>query len=80
MAKEQQHIDRILLKFILIIAYVKFVYTSCHSVESDQTRIIGGTQTLEEDWPFIAALFLVNQSRYFCGGTIISDGHILTGN
>lgn len=31
------------------------------------------------DWPFLAALYRTDHSKFFCGGTLISSRHILTG-
>lgn len=42
-------------------------------------RIFGGGETDRGQWPFIAALYHTNKSEYFCGGTLISSRHILTG-
>lgn len=47
-------------------------------------RLIGGTGTNYQEWPFIAALLLTTRrgnqrEKYFCGGTLVSNRHILTG-
>lgn len=54
--------------------------TECGTVEVIHPFIIPGTPTLRGQWPFIAALYAVHPSKYFCGGTLISSKHVLTGN
>lgn len=57
--------------------------TECGTVSQKFTfssRILGGESVSRGDWPFIAALYRVEHSEYFCGGTLISNKHILTGN
>lgn len=43
------------------------------------SRILGGSEVYRGDWPFIVALYRAKTSQYFCGGTLISSQHILTG-
>lgn len=43
-----------------------------------ETRILGGEEALKNQWPFIAALLKVEDSSYFCGGTIVTNKHVLT--
>lgn len=44
-------------------------------------RIIRGKETVQGQYPFLAALFelVESQRRFFCGGTLISSNHVLTG-
>lgn len=52
----------------------------CGTVDFTRPIIEGGSPTIRGDWPFIATLRNVEQSEYFCGGTLISTKHVLTGN
>lgn len=52
----------------------------CGTVNLQRSTILGGSQTLKGEWPFIAALYRNNKSEFFCGGTVISNRHVLTGN
>lgn len=38
-----------------------------------------GNVTNRDQWPFVAALYKVSSAEYFCGGTLISERHVLTG-
>lgn len=39
-------------------------------------RVVNGWPADKNEWPWIAAL--LNNGRQFCGGSLISDRHILT--
>ncbi|XP_071539174.1 uncharacterized protein [Panulirus ornatus] len=41
-------------------------------------RIVGGKPADPKDWPWMAALLLKSGSKQYCGGTLITDRHILT--
>lgn len=51
----------------------------CGTVIVYKTATIGGKEVAKDEWPFIAALYYSTTFKYFCGGTIISQNHILTG-
>lgn len=42
-------------------------------------RIGGGDEVQKGDYPFVAALYQTNERQFFCGGTLISVKHVLTG-
>lgn len=50
-------------------------------VDTITLKIIGGEETVKGQYPFVAALFELKDSekRFFCGGTLISTNHVLTG-
>lgn len=52
----------------------------CGRVNVTKPLIRGGNVTHRGEWPFIVALYEVSPSKYICGGTLISDRHVLTGN
>lgn len=69
-----------------------FAVSACHFSEIHQVNavncgevilarplIVNGTVTLRGEWPFIVALYQVKHPKYFCGGTLISHKHVLTG-
>lgn len=43
-------------------------------------RIVGGEDAVHHSWPFLASIRIMvnNVSEHHCGGTIVSDKHILT--
>lgn len=49
----------------------------CGTVNLVRPRVLGGSDTLKGEWPFIATI--QNRSNYICAGTIISNRHVLTG-
>lgn len=51
----------------------------CGTVDVLDPRISGGSETQRGEWPFIAALYYVEELQFFCGGTVITTLHILTG-
>lgn len=53
--------------------------SECGIIKFTKPLILGGTQTSKGEWPFITALYYTADAKFFCGGTIISDKHILTG-
>ncbi|XP_037043063.1 insulin-like growth factor-binding protein complex acid labile subunit [Bradysia coprophila] len=50
----------------------------CGTVNLYRELILGGSEVLRDEWPFIAALYYSTSLKYFCGGTIISNKHVLT--
>lgn len=52
----------------------------CGGVKFAEGLVRGGTRAQRTEWPFIAALYQKNPTKFFCGGTIISHRHVLTGN
>ncbi|KAG4077905.1 hypothetical protein HA402_013839 [Bradysia odoriphaga] len=50
----------------------------CGKVHLYREAMLGGTEVVKDEWPFIAALYYTRTLKYFCGGTIISPKHILT--
>ncbi|KAG4073406.1 hypothetical protein HA402_007662 [Bradysia odoriphaga] len=50
----------------------------CGLVDILDPRISGGSETHRGEWPFLAALYYVEQLKFFCGGTLITRQHVLT--
>lgn len=42
-------------------------------------EIVGGTQTTKGDWPWLVALTHGENDDFFCGGSLISAKHVLSG-
>lgn len=51
----------------------------CGKVNFIEQRILGGIETSRGQWPFLAALYHADKSNFFCGSTVISAKHVLTG-
>ncbi len=86
--KNQQRFNGILLlrRRFLIGAIFAASFSSIHgnviecgTVNLFRGLVLGGNDVLRDQWPFIAALYHSRQLKYFCGGTIISNIHVLTG-
>ena len=41
--------------------------------------IVGGNSSYPGRWPWFASLFLKKDDRFYCGSSLISDRHLLTG-
>lgn len=41
--------------------------------------VLGGKRTDRGQWPFLVALRHIIHKRFFCGGSLISSKHVLTG-
>lgn len=39
-------------------------------------KIVGGTETLPHEYPWVVGLF--RQNKLYCGGTILTPTHVLT--
>ncbi|XP_075154143.1 CLIP and Tryp_SPc domain-containing lethal (2) k05911 [Haematobia irritans] len=48
----------------------------CGMVGPDQERIVGGTNASPNEFPWIAVIF--KSGKQFCGGSLITNNHILT--
>lgn len=56
-----------------------------HGIECGRVNVVydlirDGNQTVKGAWPFVVALYRVSDSKSLCGGTLISNKHVLTGN
>lgn len=68
-----------ILGCIFHFASAKVSDDGCGSVDFLDPRISGGSVTHRGEWPFLAALYYVEQLKFFCGGTLITKQHVLTG-
>lgn len=51
----------------------------CGVTDFTRALISKGTRTDRGEWPFLAALYYVEEYTFFCGGTLITYKHVLTG-
>lgn len=51
----------------------------CGNVSYSTGFVIGGTTAKRGQWPFLVSLHHVRESNFFCGGSIITSQHVLTG-
>lgn len=65
--------------FVATINIVQVDAIECGTVNLYREAVFGGNETVKDEWPFIAALYYSKTFSYFCGGTIISHKHVLTG-
>lgn len=52
----------------------------CGRVKFGFGLVRGGSVAERSEWPFIAALYEARPTKYICGGTLISNKHVLTGD
>lgn len=52
----------------------------CGTVSVVYDLIGGGNETPKGAWPFVVVLQQLSKSETICGGTLISNKHVLTGN
>ncbi|KAJ8967877.1 hypothetical protein NQ317_016089 [Molorchus minor] len=52
----------------------------CGQPEFENYRIVGGEESFPGSWPWLAAIFLhgIKRTEFWCGGTLITNTHILT--
>lgn len=55
------------------------VNLNCGTVAFSGGFMVNGTETKRGEWPFLVALHHLESERFFCGGSLISSQHVLTG-
>lgn len=72
---------RNVLFLALVIGYVAFINAQdCGNVKYSSELIYGGNYTKRDQYPWLCSLHDVDSDEFFCGATLISARHILTGN
>lgn len=56
----------------------KKIFSNCSAVPYAEGYIVGGKPCKRGQWPFLAALLLKEPREFFCGGSLITDRHVLT--
>lgn len=69
-----------MLKFLLLLFCIQITLVYSRNTNSRVKRIINGTPSELNEFPFSVSLQVLSDSKYthFCGGTIIANGWILT--
>lgn len=74
-----------MLNYVLL--FVIFLYNICQfsangfecgTSKHSEGFIIGGTFSKRGDYPWITALVNINTQKFFCGGTLITNSHVVT--
>lgn len=68
------------LSFFILISLSKSVRNDCGLADQTSGLIIGGANTSQGKWPWLVALVRKSDEKFFCGATLISSKHILTGD
>lgn len=55
------------------------IANECGTINIPDAQLIDGNQTQKEFWPFAVAIYEIKENKLFCGGTLISKSHVLTG-
>ncbi|XP_037039164.1 prostasin-like [Bradysia coprophila] len=71
-------IVRSLILLFIHLGFKEISANECGTTEYIDPKIVGGTATVRGAWPFLAALFYVEDPKFFCGSTVISGKHVLT--
>jgi secreted trypsin-like serine protease len=72
---------RLKLIFFLIIVFVKFSQSieSCGDRSQTIGLSVGGKTTVKNAWPWLTAFVHTKLNTFFCGGSLISNQHVLGG-
>lgn len=65
-------------KFLVIFLCFE-AFETCGRFSYGGGTIVGGEFIKKGEWPWLVALFESKSRSYFCGGTLISEKHVLTG-
>lgn len=72
----------ILVKFFVFAIFVKSsnTFNDCGIPTGVITGFVyGGDEVVEGQWPWVVPLFNKNSGHYFCGSSIITNRHLLSG-
>lgn len=72
-----RQLDRVLLK---VVGVFILTITSALAADVKVSRIVGGVESIENDWPWAVALSYssIDASTQFCGGSLIAERWVLT--
>lgn len=68
-----------LFALLMQFRFNEVIAIECGTVDFVDPKISSGTVTVKGAWPFVAALYYVDQSAFFCAGTLITAKNVLTG-
>lgn len=68
------------VSFTVILTLVVIVIAQeCGNVKYSSELIFGGKYAKRGQWPWLATLHDLESDEFFCGSTIISNRHLVTG-
>lgn len=62
-----------------LIGVDQFFNFECGQSYFAPNRMANGIETERGEWPFLVALKQISKQRLFCGGSLITSQHVLTG-
>jgi secreted trypsin-like serine protease len=71
--------------FVILLAICCFfvegqsVREKCGRKFSAIGTVFGGERTQSNEWPWLAALFYWPKDVFFCGGSLVSSKHVISG-
>jgi secreted trypsin-like serine protease len=71
---------KLLVLTVFLFSFEVLGFEECGTVKEIENRILGGIQSKRGRWPFLAALYYTEGSKFFCGSSLISTKHVLTGD
>lgn len=69
-------------KYFFVISAVVFLFpfpTKAGDCDGVISRMFGGEKTSRKEWPWNVAFIHRPSEKFFCGGSLISDRHVLSG-
>lgn len=70
---------RTLLTFLVAFHLTVAQDEGCGTRIGDSGMMFGGVQTQKNEWPWLVAFFFQPDNIFFCGGSLISIKHVLSG-
>jgi secreted trypsin-like serine protease len=70
---------RIFLYFVIVQCVIIALAQECGIVKYSSELIFGGDYAKKGQWPWLCTLHDVESEEFFCGSTLISNRHVLTG-
>jgi hypothetical protein len=71
------------VKFFFVLIFFSFPESqssqSCGSRSETAGLVVGGKEVKRGDWPWLVAFVHTQENLFFCGGSLISDRHVLSG-
>jgi secreted trypsin-like serine protease len=67
----------------ILVFFITFLATcngqNCGRVKVEGALSIGSEYAVKGEWPWLVPLLRNDNDKYFCGSTIVSEMHLLTG-
>jgi secreted trypsin-like serine protease len=52
---------------------------NCGRKDSVSERIFGGEEVQSNEWPWLVAFVNWTENKFFCGGSLVSSKHVISG-